>query len=249
MNLLDDFSQDLMGSIGMDAQSVFGELPQGQAQALGTGEPQDQSFVNPSSLLSGLDQPPAGASPAQPAAPTTEQAAATAKDGTQWVPGVGFIKKNSGNAAQEWEAAAGSPAPNLSAIQEHNAKLLDPSQGDQGGPGRAPSTARYYTRKLARAQLNNKNSSDETKMQARMALRFNGADSSQSGARGLSGDAWWESFFKNNATNNFGEGTGEHKGDQFVNEPGATGAGRFRYLTDLLGPPDSTGSYDQTNAL
>jgi len=236
MNLLDDFSKDLMDSIGMDSQSIFGELPQNQTQATPPQSPsaavQDQSFVDPSSLLGGLDQPPGG----KPAAPPPDQTAATAKDGTQWVPGVGFIKRNTGNAAQEWEAAAGSPAPNLTAIQQHNSQLLDPNKQNRGGPGSyepTPSTERYYTRKLARAQLQNKNSSDETKQAARLALRFNGADSSGSGAQGLTGDAWWESFFKKNATNNFGEGVGEHANDQFVNEPGATGAGRFRYLTDI----------------
>lgn len=215
MDLLDDFSADLMSSIGMNADSVFGELPDVPGQ-----QPQQPAQEDTTGMATEpvWDQPQVTPPP-------------TGKDGTQWVPGVGFVKKNSGNAAQQWEAAAGSPAPNLAAIQAHNAQLLDPSQSEQGGPGRAPSTQRYYTRKLAREMLQQKGLNPEARQSARMALRFNGADSSQSGAQGLTNSATWNSLFSRNENNNFGEGTGEHTKDSLVNEPG--GGSRFRYLTDI----------------
>jgi len=152
----------------------------------------------------------------------------TEKDGVQWVPGVGFVQKNTGNSGQEWAAAAGSPAPNLKAIQQHNNQLLDESAPFQSGPGTTPSTARYYTRKLARQMLGSRDPA--VQQNARLALRFQGADSSQSGAQGLTDSAWWNSFFKKNENNNFGEGTGDHAGQELVKDSSGL---RFKYLTDL----------------
>lgn len=226
MDLLDDFSSQLMDSIGMNAQSVFGELPPlpGAVQA-----PQTQP-AQPVPELAPIQQNDAPVAQ-PPGAPVTSES--SSKDGVQWMPGVGFVQKNTGNAAQEWQAAAGSPAPNLAAIQKHNAELTNPNNASQqGGPGRAPSTVRYYTRKLARTIFMNKGSSPEARMQAHQALRFNGADSSKGGAQGLSDPSWWNSFFARNENNNFGEGMGEHLNDQLVNEPG--GGMRFKYLTDIL---------------
>lgn len=229
MNLLDNFSSGLMDSIGMNAESIFADIPALTDGAQANGSNQDQSFINPSSLLQGIDQAPQGAAAATP----PPQAPATSKDGTQWVPGVGFVQKNTGNAAQDWEAAAGSPAPNLAAIQAHNAAMLDPAKAGQGGPGVQPaaSTQRYYTRKLARAIFMDKRSSPEQVAQAHNQLRTQGADSTNSGARGLTPDATWDDTFKSNQRNNFGEGVGEHEGQKLVNNP--DGSSQFKYLTDL----------------
>lgn len=207
MDLLDDFSAGLMDTIGMNAGSIFGELPDlpGASQA-----PAPEQFNQEVSNEPNWDQAEKGGT----------QIPQGGKDGSQWVPGVGFVQRNTGNAAQEWEAAAGSPAPNLVAIQQMNGKMLDPS--------RAPSTERYYTRKLARDIFMNRGSSPEARQEAHNALRFHGAPSGPSSA---TGDDWWNGFFKRNQNNNFGEGTGEHVKDALVNEPG--GGSRFRYLTDL----------------
>lgn len=207
MNLLDESTQDFQDQTYNLTGGILDSLPPVPKAPTDPNDTTIHSYEQEG-------QPPQPVPQAQAPMPGVPTQQPSAKDGTQWVPGVGFVKKNGGNAAMDWEAAAGSPAPNLQAIAQHNNQMLDPSQQSRSGPGSTtPSTQRYYTRKLARDIMMDKHSSPEAIAQAHMARRFHGAPpvASSMGAP----DAW-DSFFRDTIINDFGSGRAGH---QHQNDP------------------------------
>lgn len=210
MTLLDESTQDfqdqtynLTGGI-LDSLPPVPQAPQ---------DPNDTTIHSYEQEGQPATPQPQGGAPVQMA---QQQGQVKNNGKVQWVPGVGFVQPhqvqidNKGNTAMEWQAAAGSPAPPLAAIQAHNAQMTNPANGlHRGGPGsQTPSTQRFYNRKLARAILMNKGSGPEARAQAHNDLRFQGAPpvASSMGAP----DAW-DRFFQDTIINDFGAGREGHQ--------------------------------------
>lgn len=114
--------------------------------------------------------------------------------------------------APNWQQQAAAPPMNWQQRQQQNAQLIN---------GHQASTSRYYNRQLYREIVNDKRASPESKIEARAALRFNGAPSNAQDYVGnrdtmsTGGDsagpnaANWGDLFNSTRSNNFAGSKGQ----------------------------------------